>query len=96
MVLCMCPVFAGINTVTIASVVDGRPQVNPNIVIGIGSIQLTYTVETGVDTTTISGLDLTQDGSFSFAMLTSEEVRKVSTSTAPEAAIRPIHSSSDA
>ena len=75
MVLCMCPVFAGINTVTIASVVDGRPQVNPNIVIGIGSIQLTYTVETGVDTTTISGLDLTQDGSFSFAMLTSEEVR---------------------
>jgi len=75
MVLCICPVFADMSTVTIASVVDGRPQVNPNIVIGIGSVQLTYTVETGVDTTTISGLDLTQDGSFTFAMLTSEEVR---------------------
>lgn len=75
LVLCMCPVFAGTSTVTIASVVDGRPQVNPNIVIGIGSIQLTYHVDSELDTTTVSGLDLTQDGSFTFAMLTSEEVR---------------------
>ena len=75
MVLCMCPLFADMSTVTIASVVDGRPQVNPNIVIGIGSIQLTYHVESELDTTTVSGLDLSQDGSFTFAMLTSEEVR---------------------
>lgn len=75
LVLCMCPAFADSSTVTIASVVDGRPNLNPYIVIGIGSVQLSYTVESGVDTTTISGLDLTQDGSFTFAMLTSEEVR---------------------
>lgn len=75
MVLCMFPALADSSTVTIASVVDGRPSLNPNIVIGIGSVELSYTVESGVDTTTISGLDLTQDGSFTFAMLTSEEVR---------------------
>lgn len=75
MVLCMCHAFADMSTVTIASVVDGRPQVNPNIVIGIGSVQLTYHVDSELDTTTVSGLDLSQDGSFTFAMLTSEEVR---------------------
>lgn len=62
------------STVTIASIVDGNPQVNPSIVIGLSSSQLTYFVSPEQETTVISGLDLTEDGSFTFAMMTSDEV----------------------
>lgn len=62
------------STVTIASIVDGNPQVNPSIVIGLSSAQLTYFVNPEQETTVISGLDLTEDGSFTFAMMTSDDV----------------------
>ena len=41
LVLCMGSAFADSSTVTIASIVDGNPQVNPSIVIGLSSAQLT-------------------------------------------------------
>jgi len=74
LVLCMGSAFADSSTVTIASIVDGNPQVNPSIVIGLSSAQLTYFVSPEQETTVISGLDLTEDGSFTFAMMTSDEV----------------------
>ena len=74
LVLCAGSAFADSSTVTIASIVDGTPQVNPSIVIGLSSAQLTYFTNPGQETTVISGLDLTEDGSFTFAMMTSDEV----------------------
>lgn len=74
MILFAYTASADSSTVTIASIVDGNPQVNPSIVIGLSSAQLTYFVSPEQETTVISGLDLTEDGSFTFAMMTSDEV----------------------
>ncbi len=60
--------------VTIASVVKVPETVNPQIIIGIGSAELTYYVSPDQETTTITGLNLMEDGSFTFALMSSEEV----------------------
>lgn len=61
------------SVVTLNSIVLGNVQENPNIVIGIqtsGDDVMTSSRET----TTITGLNLTADGSFSFVLMTSEQV----------------------
>lgn len=74
MVLCFGFAFADTTSLTIASIVKDTTQINPSIIIGIGSAELTYYVNPDQETTEITGLNLTQDGSFTFALMTSEEV----------------------
>lgn len=74
MVLCVGFAFADTTSLTIASIVKDTTQINPSIIIGIGSAELTYYVNPDQELTEITGLNLTQDGSFTFALMTSEEV----------------------
>ncbi len=74
LVLCVGFAFADTTSLTIASIVKDTTQINPSIIIGIGSAELTYYVNPDQETTEITGLNLTQDGSFTFALMTSEEV----------------------
>ena len=74
MVLCVGFAFADTTSLTIASIVKDTTQINPSIIIGIGSAELTYYVNPDQELTEITGLNLTQDGSFTFALTTSEEV----------------------
>ncbi len=62
-------------SVTIASVVTPPEPVNPSIIIGIGSTELSYYMSPDMETTAITGINLMEDGEFSFALMTSEEVR---------------------
>ena len=68
-------------TVTIASIVKEPMPVNPSIIIGIGSAQLTSYISPETETTVITGLDLTRDGTFTFALMTSEEIVVTTNST---------------
>lgn len=80
LVLCMS-LFAEdptMSTVTIASVVQEPLQVNPSIIIGIGSAELSSYVSPETEMTVITGLNLTKDGTFTFALMTSEEINIVS------------------
>ena len=74
MVLLIGSAFADTTSLTIASIVKDTTQTNPSIIIGIGSAELTYYVNPDTETTEITGLNLTEDGSFTFALMTSEEV----------------------
>ena len=74
MVLFIGNAFADTTSLTIASIVNDTTQLNPSIIIGIGSAELTYYVNPDTETTEITGLNLTEDGSFTFALMTSEEV----------------------
>ncbi len=69
---------SNISSVTIASVVQGQLDVNPQIIIGIGSAELSYYMTPDQETTTITNLNLMEDGYFTFALMTSEEVRIIS------------------
>lgn len=71
------PVYAeklNSSTVTIASAVKPRESINPAIIIGLGSTELTYYTRPEQEKTVISGLDLMEDGTFNFALMTSNEV----------------------
>ena len=74
MVLFIGNAFADTTSLTIASIVNDTTQINPSIIIGIGSAELSYYVNPDQETTEITGLNLTEDGSFTFALMTSEEV----------------------
>ena len=65
-------------TVTIASIVQSPLQVNPSIIIGIGSAELSSYVSPETETTVITGLNLMKDGTFTFALMTSEEINIIS------------------
>jgi hypothetical protein len=80
LIIC-CPVFAEdltSSTVTVASIVQAPLQVNPSIIIGIGSAELSSYVSPETETTVITGLNLMKDGTFTFALMTSEEINIVS------------------
>ncbi|MBR2282666.1 MAG: hypothetical protein IJ863_08595 [Spirochaetales bacterium] len=63
------------SAVTIASVVSPPEAANPSIIIGIGSAELSYYMTPDQETTAITGINLMEDGRFTFALMTSEEVR---------------------
>ncbi len=63
------------SSVTIASVVTPPEAVNPSIIIGIGSAELSYYMSPDMETTAITGINLMEDGEFTFALMTSDEVR---------------------
>lgn len=73
-VLIIGTAFADTTSLTIASVVNDTTQINPSIIIGVGSAELTYYVNPDQEITEITGLNLSQDGNFTFALMTSEEV----------------------
>lgn len=62
------------SVVTLNSIVLGNEQGNPNIIIGIGTSDGSQFITPDKETTTIKGLNLTKDGSYSFVLMTSEEV----------------------
>lgn len=62
------------SVVTVGSVVLGNIQGNPKIIIGIGATDMSQYLTQDKETTVITGLNLTKDGSYSFVLLTSEEV----------------------
>ena len=71
-------------TVTIASVVEAPVKATPIIVINFVTPELTTTVttETGVDSSTvITGLNLTEEGSLTFSLMTNEEITVTTEST---------------
>ena len=70
-------------TVTIASVVEAPIKENPSIIINFVTPDIATTVETntGEETTVITGLNLTEDGSFTFSLMTSEEITVTTNST---------------
>ena len=83
MILCL-PLFAEdsiMSSITLASVVQPPVQVNPQIIIGIGSAELSSYISPLQETTVITGLNLTKDGSFTFALMTSEEITVTTNST---------------
>ena len=83
LVLCMS-LFAEdptMSTVTIASIVQAPESPNPSIIIGIGSAELSSYVSPETETTVITGLNLTKDGSFTFALMTSEEITVTTNNT---------------
>lgn len=62
------------SVVTVESIVLGQEHGNPNIIIGIGASDLSQYITPDRETTVITGLNLTKDGSYSFVLVTSEEV----------------------
>ena len=87
MVLC-APLFAAdstTTTVTIASVVEAPIKANPSIIISFVTPELTTTVTTNTATgevdSVVSGLNLTEDGSLTFSLMTSEEIVVTTNST---------------
>ena len=85
--LALCaPLFAEdstTTTVTLASIVEAPVKANPSIIISFVTPDITTNVETstGEETTVITGLNLTEDGSFTFSLLTSEEITVTTNST---------------
>ena len=83
----LTPLFAEdstTTTVTIASVVEAPIKPAPSIVISFVTPELstTVTTETGVDSSTvITGLNLTEDGSLTFSLMTNEEITVTTNST---------------
>lgn len=80
------PLFAAdstTTTVTIASVVPAPIKANPAIIISFVTPELTTTVTTatGEETTVITGMNLTEDGSLKFSLMTSEEITVTTNST---------------
>ena len=63
------------SSVTIASVVQPPETTNPSIIIGIGSAELSYYMTPDQETTAVTGINLMEDGQFTFVLMTSEEVR---------------------
>lgn len=63
-------------SVTVASIVKEPVAVSPSIAVSINAaaVQFSYLSTPGSDGTIVSGLDLTKDGSFSFSLLTTDEV----------------------
>ena len=63
-------------TVTIASVVEAPLKASPSIVISFVTPEIQTNIEanTEAEATVITGLNLTEDGSFTFSLMTSEEV----------------------
>ena len=87
-VVLIASLFAGdstTSTVTIASVVEAPIKENPSIIISFVTPDIATTVETtgtkGEETTAITGLDLTENGSLSFSLMTSEEITVTTNST---------------
>ena len=74
----LCAVFAAdpVNAVsiTVASMVMEPARVTPSISIGFAATGFSYTASTADNATLITDLDLTKDGSFTFSLLTTEEV----------------------
>ena len=74
----LCAVFAAdpVNAVsiTVASMVMEPARVTPSISIGFSATGFSYTASTADNATLITDLDLTKDGSFTFSLLTTEEV----------------------
>ena len=84
-VLC-APLFAEDSTsttVTIASVVEAPLKASPSIVISFVTPEIQTNIEanTEADATVITGLNLTEDGSFTFSLMTSEEIVVTTNST---------------
>ena len=80
------PLFAAdstTTTVTIASVVPAPIKANPAIIISFVTPELTTTVTTatGEESTVITGMNLTEDGSLKFSLMTSEEITVTTNST---------------
>ena len=62
-------------SVTIASIVKEPFTVTPTITVGINAtMNYSYTSTFGEESAVISDLDLTQDGSFTFSLLTADEI----------------------
>ncbi len=70
-------------SVTIASIVKEPVPISPHIVVGITTASISYTysttysTETGEAISTADGVDLSKDGSFTFALITSDEVNVI-------------------
>ena len=62
--------------VTVASIVKEPVTVTPSISVSVTTtaVQFSYLSNTASDSTVVEGLDLTEDGSFSFSLLTADEV----------------------
>ncbi len=67
-----------LSSVTIASIVQGQMDINPSIMIGVGSAELSYLMTPDKETATIGNLNLMDDGYFTFALMTSDDVRIIS------------------
>ena len=89
MALC-APLFAEdstTTTVTIASIVEAPVKENPAIIISFVTPEISTTVTTSSSTTTeeiesgVTGLNLTEDGSLTFSLMTSEEITVTTNST---------------
>ena len=61
-------------TITVASMVMEPARVTPSISIGFAATGFSYMASTTENATLITDLDLTRDGSFTFSLLTTEEV----------------------
>ena len=74
----LCVVYAAepINAVSVivASLVNEPEPVSPFISIGFTATGFSYVASTTEDSTLITDLDLTKDGSFTFSLLTADEV----------------------
>ncbi|MBO4410318.1 MAG: hypothetical protein J5775_06155 [Spirochaetales bacterium] len=60
--------------VVLASSVVNRTQTNPAVIVNIQTADLSARVETGLETTTITDLNLSENGSITFSLMTSAEV----------------------
>ncbi len=61
-------------SITVASMVMEPARVTPSISIGFAATGFSYMASTTDNATLITDLDLTKDGSFTFSLLTTEEV----------------------
>ena len=58
----------------LASSVVNRSQTNPAVILNIQATDVSAYVDTGIETSAITDLNLTEDGSITFALMTSAEV----------------------
>ncbi len=78
LVLVSAGLFAQTQTsvVRLSSIVKNQTSGNPSVIIGINSTTLDFDtlMDPNIEATAITGLDLTEDGVFTFALMTSENV----------------------
>ena len=60
--------------VVLASSVVNRTQTNPAVIVNIQTADVSAYVESGIETSTITDLNLTESGSITFSLMTSAEV----------------------
>ena len=80
-VLIMCIALGGLfasqtinSTVRLSSIVRNQNSGNPSVIIGINSTSFNTLIDPSIETVAITDVNLTESGSFTFALMTSDDV----------------------